>query len=180
MSSAKDEVLNRKKKRKFSALIPPCRIKRVLQVDDEIGRMTAAVPVVLGRAMEHFAAELLLESEKVATGSEAKTLTIRHMKEAIARNPAKFSLLEPLVSGIIDDGRKVSTSKSAGDAGGVERKRPRVARNDEERGGKAKRGKEESEDEEEEERSEEEEEFEETAGGSSLEKIDEVVSKVGE
>ena len=31
------------------------RIKKVMQSDEEIGRMVASVPVAIGRAMEHFA-----------------------------------------------------------------------------------------------------------------------------
>ncbi len=55
------------------------RVKKVLQSDEEIGRMVHSVPVVVGRAMEHFADSLLTESARVCQHSCARTLTIRHM-----------------------------------------------------------------------------------------------------
>ncbi|MFH4984419.1 hypothetical protein AB6A40_011128, partial [Gnathostoma spinigerum] len=48
------------RKRRFSsAKIQPTRVKKVMQSDEEIGRMVASVPVAIGRAMEHFAEKLL-------------------------------------------------------------------------------------------------------------------------
>lgn len=48
------------RRRRFStAKIQPTRIKKVMQSDEEIGRMVQSVPVSIGRAMEHFAEKFL-------------------------------------------------------------------------------------------------------------------------
>ena len=85
-----------RKKRKFEARIPPCRVKRVMQSDEDIGRMTASVPVVLGRAMEHLAERLMAASGRVAKGQEARTLNVKHMKEAIHQGGDEFAFLRYL------------------------------------------------------------------------------------
>uniref|UniRef100_A0A158PBI6 CBFD_NFYB_HMF domain-containing protein n=1 Tax=Angiostrongylus cantonensis TaxID=6313 RepID=A0A158PBI6_ANGCA len=54
------------RRRRFSAAkIQPTRIKKVMQSDEEIGRMVASVPVAIGRAMEHFAEKFLQLSSVV-------------------------------------------------------------------------------------------------------------------
>lgn len=48
------------RRRRFStAKIQPTRIKKVMQSDEDIGRMVQSVPVSIGRAMEHFAEKFL-------------------------------------------------------------------------------------------------------------------------
>ncbi|VDK76323.1 unnamed protein product [Litomosoides sigmodontis] len=70
------------RKRRFSsAKIQPTRVKRVMQSDDEIGRMVASVPVAIGRAMEHFAEKLLETAAQ---------------KQAVMQTP-HFKFLESLV-----------------------------------------------------------------------------------
>lgn len=55
------------------------RVKRVMQSDDEIGRMVASVPVAIGRAMEHFAEKLLENAAQCVFCSTSRTLSPSHM-----------------------------------------------------------------------------------------------------
>jgi len=85
------------KKRRFSDVrIQPTRIKKVMQSDDEIGRMVASVPVAIGSAMELFAEKLILSAASCLQYSSTKTLSPMHIKYAICRDP-QFSFLEYLL-----------------------------------------------------------------------------------
>ncbi|ETN69534.1 hypothetical protein NECAME_15251 [Necator americanus] len=62
------------------------RIKKVMQSDEEIGRMVASVPVAIGRAMEHFAEKFLQAAAQATQLSNSRTLTPAHMKQAMMAN----------------------------------------------------------------------------------------------
>ncbi|CAD5231697.1 unnamed protein product [Bursaphelenchus xylophilus] len=84
------------RKRRFSsARIQPTRIKKVMQSDEEIGRMVHSVPVALGSAMEHFAEKLLECAAQSVQFSSARTLTPSHIRYAIMKN-RHFSFLDDL------------------------------------------------------------------------------------
>ncbi|KAK6753260.1 hypothetical protein RB195_012698 [Necator americanus] len=75
------------RRRRFStAKIQPTRIKKVMQSDEEIGRMVASVPVAIGRAMEHFAEKFLQAAAQATQLSNSRTLTPAHMKQAMMAN----------------------------------------------------------------------------------------------
>jgi hypothetical protein len=55
-SASADYAAGKIKRRRFSsARVQPTRIKKVMQSDEDIGRMVASVPVAIGSAMEQFA-----------------------------------------------------------------------------------------------------------------------------
>lgn len=84
------------RRRRFStAKIQPTRIKKVMQSDEEIGRMVQSVPVSIGRAMEHFAEKFLQAAADATQFTSSKTLNPQHMKQAIMNTP-HFTFLEPL------------------------------------------------------------------------------------
>lgn len=84
------------RRRRFStAKIQPTRIKKVMQSDEEIGRMVQSVPVSIGRAMEHFAEKFLQAAADATQFTSSKTLNPQHMKQAILNTP-HFNFLEPL------------------------------------------------------------------------------------
>ncbi|CAJ0586443.1 unnamed protein product, partial [Mesorhabditis spiculigera] len=88
------------RKRRFSsAKIQPTRIKKVMQSDEEIGRMVASVPVAIGRAMEHFAEKFLQASSAAMAGLNGRTLNTAHMKMAVLANP-HYRFLEPIFKDI--------------------------------------------------------------------------------
>ncbi|CAI2354627.1 unnamed protein product [Caenorhabditis sp. 36 PRJEB53466] len=82
------------RRRRFStAKIQPTRIKKVMQSDEEIGRMVQSVPVSIGRAMEHFAEKFLQAAADATQFTSSKTLNPQHMKQAVLNNP-HFAFLE--------------------------------------------------------------------------------------
>ncbi|CAO4380554.1 unnamed protein product [Caenorhabditis nigoni] len=84
------------RRRRFStAKIQPTRVKKVMQSDEEIGRMVQSVPVSIGRAMEHFAEKFLLAAADATQYTSSKTLSPQHMKQAV-HNVPHFRFLESL------------------------------------------------------------------------------------
>ena len=55
------------------------RIKKIMQSDEEIGKVAAAVPVIISRALELFVETLLKNANDVIADRGAKTLTQSHL-----------------------------------------------------------------------------------------------------
>ncbi|PAV62926.1 hypothetical protein WR25_26757 [Diploscapter pachys] len=104
------------RRRRFStAKIQPTRIKKVMQSDEEIGRMVASVPVSIGRAMEHFAEQFLKAAAAATQLTNSRTLTPMHMKMAMLATP-HFAFLEPILKDIAVPGRIGCASSPESDA----------------------------------------------------------------
>jgi hypothetical protein len=98
-AAAGDHLPGRIRKRRYStARIQPTRIKKVMQSDEEIGRMIASVPVAIGSVMEHFAERLLENAKDVMERSASKTLSPAHIIGAINRTKYLHDFLEPIAS----------------------------------------------------------------------------------
>nr|KAF6437468.1 DR1 associated protein 1 [Molossus molossus] len=67
------------KKKKYNARFPPARIKKIMQTDEEIGKVAAAVPVIISRALELFLESLLKKACQVTQSRNAKTMTWWHL-----------------------------------------------------------------------------------------------------
>ncbi|XP_034953726.1 dr1-associated corepressor isoform X3 [Zootoca vivipara] len=67
------------KKKKYNARFPPARIKKIMQTDEEIGKVAAAVPVIISRALELFLESLLKKACHVTQSRNAKTMTTSHL-----------------------------------------------------------------------------------------------------
>ncbi|XP_076849218.1 dr1-associated corepressor isoform X3 [Brachyhypopomus gauderio] len=67
------------KKKKYNARFPPARIKKIMQTDEEIGKVAAAVPVIISRALELFLESLLTKACHVTQSRNAKTMTTSHL-----------------------------------------------------------------------------------------------------
>ncbi|KAF9650996.1 histone-fold-containing protein, partial [Thelephora ganbajun] len=70
---------NRNKQTKF----PVARIKRIMQKDEEVGKVAQATPVVISKALEMFLAMLVEESNKVAAARGSKKVEAYHLKHAV-------------------------------------------------------------------------------------------------
>jgi hypothetical protein len=72
-----------------------------MQADDQIGKVAAAVPVIVARSLESFAELLLKRINEVTTSRNAKTVTPNHVKCVIAGD-ARFRFLAKFVEGVSD------------------------------------------------------------------------------
>lgn len=83
---------------------PACRftashIKRMMQQDEDIGKVAQAVPAMLGRALELFSTMLVQKAGKVTHQRGAKTLTQEHVVEVIKEDP-RLDFLLHMVKGM--------------------------------------------------------------------------------
>uniref|UniRef100_A0A3Q3WVB1 Dr1-associated corepressor n=1 Tax=Mola mola TaxID=94237 RepID=A0A3Q3WVB1_MOLML len=84
------------KKKKYNA-----RIKKIMQTDEEIGKVAAAVPVIISRALELFLESLLTKACQVTQSRNAKTMTTSHLKQCIELEQ-QFDFLKDLVATVPD------------------------------------------------------------------------------
>jgi len=89
------------KKKKYNARFPPARIKKIMQSDEEVGKVAAAVPVIISRALELFVENMLKKANEVTSRRGARTLTPSHLKYCI-NSESRFDFLKELVSGVPD------------------------------------------------------------------------------
>ncbi|KAL0274228.1 UNVERIFIED_CONTAM: hypothetical protein PYX00_006699 [Menopon gallinae] len=89
------------KKKKYNARFPAGRIKKIMQTDEEVGKVAQAVPVIISRTLELFVESLLKSAMQITSAKNAKTLTPSHMKQCIL-SESRFDFLKDLVKGIPD------------------------------------------------------------------------------
>ncbi|XP_077996284.1 uncharacterized protein LOC144449591 [Glandiceps talaboti] len=89
------------KKKKYNARFPPARIKKIMQTDEDVGKVAAAVPVLISKALEIFVKSLITEASAQTKSRNAKTMTTAHIKQGIL-NESKFDFLKDLVQNIPD------------------------------------------------------------------------------
>lgn len=89
------------KKKKYNARFPPARIKKIMQSDEEVGKVAAPVPVIISRALELFAETLLGRAKGVTSRRGARTLTPGHLKFCI-QSESRFDFLKDLVATVPD------------------------------------------------------------------------------
>ncbi|WWD18934.1 hypothetical protein CI109_103390 [Kwoniella shandongensis] len=109
------------------------RIKRIMQLDEEVGKLASATPVMISKSLECFMQVLIDETCKEARSRGSKKMTAYHLKHMINTNPT-FDFLREIVDPIPDPvvaepkagpskPRKVSESNGgAGGAGPTKRR----------------------------------------------------------
>merc|ERR1739838_368010 len=75
---------------------PPARIKKIMQTDEEIGKVAAAVPVVISKCIELFIVGLLKKTGEVTSSRKAKAVSTSHLKECIQKEKT-YDFLTSLV-----------------------------------------------------------------------------------
>ncbi|XP_058053857.1 dr1-associated corepressor [Anopheles bellator] len=99
------------KKKKYNARFPAGRIKKIMQTDEEVGKVAQAVPVIISRTLELFVESLLTKTLKITNARNAKTLSPSHMKQCIT-SESRFDFLRDLVKNIPDIGTNEELSGS--------------------------------------------------------------------
>ncbi|XP_043281372.1 dr1-associated corepressor isoform X2 [Venturia canescens] len=89
------------KKKKYNARFPAGRIKKIMQTDEEVGKVAQAVPVIISRTLELFVHSLLTKTMQITNAKNAKTLRPSHMKQCIL-SESRFDFLKDLVKGLPD------------------------------------------------------------------------------
>lgn len=77
---------------------PPAKVKKIMQTDEDIGKVSQATPVIAGRSLEFFIALLVKRSSEVARQLGCKRISGEVMKETILTDE-KFDFLRENVCG---------------------------------------------------------------------------------
>lgn len=76
---------------------PAARIKKLMQSDEDIGKVAQATPVVVGKALEIFLCSLVEKSCDEARKNGARRISAQHVKTAVEVNE-KFDFLVEVVA----------------------------------------------------------------------------------
>ncbi|KAF8512974.1 histone-fold-containing protein, partial [Gautieria morchelliformis] len=100
---------------------PVARIKKIMQKDDEVGKVAQATPVVISKALELFLSSVVEEARKVTEQRNAKRVEPHHLKHAILNTPLLDFLKElveavpdPSNGGTVDESDKVPKRRTRG------------------------------------------------------------------
>ncbi|PXF47700.1 Dr1-associated corepressor [Gracilariopsis chorda] len=86
-------------RRKGTSAFPVARIKKMMQADEEVGKIATATPVLVAKALECMMEYVLHEAAQEARSRSTTTLTPQHLKLAVMRNDS-FDFLRPLFSAV--------------------------------------------------------------------------------
>ncbi|KAI0259193.1 histone-fold-containing protein, partial [Gloeopeniophorella convolvens] len=114
---------NRNKTTKF----PVARIKKIMQKDEEVGKVAQATPIVISKALELFLQLVVDEASRVTTARGSKKVEAYHLKHAI-ETTEMLDFLKELVEGVPDPSAGGTVSLDApgdGEGGGASTSRRR-------------------------------------------------------
>lgn len=76
---------------------PVARIKRIMQADEEVGKVAQVTPVAVSKALELFMISLCTKSASIARNASSKRITAAHLKAAIEADD-QFDFLNEITS----------------------------------------------------------------------------------
>ncbi|KAH8169762.1 histone-like transcription factor (CBF/NF-Y) and archaeal histone domain-containing protein [Sarocladium implicatum] len=87
---------------------PTARIKRIMQADEEVGKVAQQTPIAVGKALEMFMVQLVLTSADVAREKGSKRVTAQMLKQVVETDE-QWDFLRDIVG-------KVENNEKAGKA----------------------------------------------------------------
>ncbi|PMD40832.1 histone-fold-containing protein [Hyaloscypha variabilis F] len=90
---------------------PVARIKRIMQADEEVGKVAQVTPVAVSKALELFMIALVSGAAEKAREKGGKKVTAQHLKMVVEGNPDQFDFLNEIV------GRVNEVTEGAGGEG---------------------------------------------------------------
>ncbi|KIK80576.1 hypothetical protein PAXRUDRAFT_833448 [Paxillus rubicundulus Ve08.2h10] len=107
---------------------PVARIKKIMQKDEEVGKVAQATPVVISKALELFLALIVEESSKVTVERGAKKVEAYHLKHAVDTTEM-LDFLKEIVESVPDPSAGGTIDLEAEAAEGPKRKRGKAKKN---------------------------------------------------
>ncbi|KAI9659267.1 MAG: hypothetical protein M1821_001524 [Bathelium mastoideum] len=80
---------------------PVARIKRIMQADEDVGKVAQVTPVVVSKALELFMIALVTKSASFAKTANSKRVTAAHLKQAVTADE-QFDFLSEIVSKVAE------------------------------------------------------------------------------
>ncbi|PWW77490.1 histone-fold-containing protein, partial [Tuber magnatum] len=80
---------------------PVARIKRIMQADEDVGKVAQVTPVVVSKALELFMVSLCDKAALQARMRNSKRITAGHLKEAVLHED-QFDFLAEIIAKVPD------------------------------------------------------------------------------
>ncbi|XP_042021532.1 dr1-associated corepressor-like [Salvia splendens] len=90
-------------RKKLDTRFPAARIKKIMQADEDVGKIAMAVPLLVSKALELFLQDLCNRTYEVTVKRGAKTLNSMHLKQCV-QSFNMFDFLQDTVSKVSDLG----------------------------------------------------------------------------
>ncbi|POS79891.1 hypothetical protein DHEL01_v201701 [Diaporthe helianthi] len=92
---------------------PTARIKRIMQADEEVGKVAQQTPIAVGKALELFMVQLVSKSAEVAREKNSKRVTAAMLKTVVEADD-QWDFLRDIVSKVEHDkdGSKAKAAKT--------------------------------------------------------------------
>ncbi|KAI5188570.1 Dr1-associated corepressor [Nematocida sp. AWRm77] len=74
-------------KRKTKCRFPIARIKKIMQFDEDIGKVSSSAPIVISHAIEMFLVDALKELEADAKNKSSKKISLVHLEACVQHCP---------------------------------------------------------------------------------------------
>ncbi|KAH7886613.1 histone-fold-containing protein [Phlebopus sp. FC_14] len=107
---------------------PVARIKKIMQKDEEVGKVAQATPVVISKALELFLAMIVEEASKVTVERGAKKVEAYHLKHAV-ETTEMLDFLKEIVESVPDPSAGGTIDLEADAPEGSKRKRGKGKKN---------------------------------------------------
>ncbi|KAH8673913.1 hypothetical protein BX600DRAFT_509137 [Xylariales sp. PMI_506] len=90
---------------------PTARIKRIMQADEEVGKVAQQTPIAVGKALELFMVQIVSKSADVAKEKNSKRISAQMLKQAVESNQ-QWDFLQDIVSKVSEKEEASRASKS--------------------------------------------------------------------
>lgn len=90
-------------KKKLDTRFPASRIKKIMQADEDIGKIAQAVPLLVSKSLELFLQDLCDRTYEITLQRGAKTVSASHLKQCVHRYNV-FDFLREIVNKVPDMG----------------------------------------------------------------------------
>lgn len=86
---------------------PVARIKRIMQADEDVGKVAQVTPIAVSKALELFMISLVTKAAKEAKERNSKRVTASHLKQAVVKDEV-LDFLADIIAKVPDQpaGRK--------------------------------------------------------------------------
>ncbi|KAI8979090.1 histone-fold-containing protein [Mycotypha africana] len=88
-------------KKKYKTKFPVARIKKIMQLDEDVGKVAQATPILISKALELFMQSLIDQACQESRERNAKRLAMAHLKKTI-ETVEQFDFLKDIVASIPD------------------------------------------------------------------------------
>ncbi|GBB86394.1 hypothetical protein RclHR1_12820005 [Rhizophagus clarus] len=88
-------------RKKYKTKFPVARIKKIMQMDEDVGKVAQATPVLISKALELFMQSLIDHACQETRARNAKRMSVSHLKKTIMTTE-QFDFLKDVVANIPD------------------------------------------------------------------------------